>query len=66
MAWNYFAAGSNKKDQEDRKRKLCCCGGHNLNNAKRNKKHNATRSKLEIRKARQEKEKLFNILIEEE
>lgn len=32
--------------------KICWCGGHNHSNAKKNKKHNSTKKKLNIRKNR--------------
>jgi len=45
------------KDTCNRSDKDCICGGHNASNAKSNKKHNATRNKLLVRKSRQLKEK---------
>ena len=55
--------GSNCKDPNNRsKNKNCVCGGHNAGNAKKNLKHNATNSKLKVRKARKEKQKLINSL----
>lgn len=52
MSWkNNLSDGL--KHQEDRSCKLCVCGGHNASNAKRNRNHNSTKARLNIRKQRQ-------------
>ena len=47
---------SNCKDPENRSKKNCCCGGHNHSNAKKNKRHNATKAKINIRRERKWKQ----------
>jgi hypothetical protein len=47
--------GSNCKDPENRSKKSCVCGGHNKKNRKKNLKHNATKTKNNIRQARKVK-----------
>jgi len=37
---------------EQHSNKLCWCGGHNIKNSKKNKKHNSTKKKLNIKKLR--------------
>lgn len=43
---------SNSKHQNECSNKHCICGGHNLNNPKKNKNHNSTKSKLNIKEKR--------------
>lgn len=45
------ATQSNSK-KCDHSKKLCTCGGHNIKNHKKNKKHNATKRKLAVKKTR--------------
>lgn len=40
------------KDKKDCSKKKCCCGGHNASNVKKNLRHNSTKIRLDIRKAR--------------
>jgi hypothetical protein len=57
MSWKIFTCMSNCRDPENRSRKNCVCGGHNWSNAKKNKHHHGTASKLAIRTAMKEREK---------
>jgi len=41
--------------------KYCWCGGHNITNAKKNKLHNATKSKLSIQAQRKFKTEMCEI-----
>lgn len=43
---------SNCKNPECRSNKFCVCGGHNNKNHKKNKKHNSTKNKLNIKAIR--------------
>ena len=43
---------SNCKDEKEHGKKRCICGGHNTNNSKHNLTHNATRTRLSIRRNR--------------
>lgn len=43
------------KQTSDMSKKPCVCGGHNATNVKKNKHHNSTRAKLEIKAARKMK-----------
>ena len=49
------------RNTKDRSRKTCVCGGHNLNNVKKNKLHNATKKRLQIRQARKKKWQLLEV-----
>lgn len=46
---------SDCRDPKCRSKKSCCCGGHNAGNAKANKRHNGTASRLRQRLGRQKK-----------
>ena len=45
----------NAKHQEDCSKKQCSCGGHNASNPKKNKRHHATKKRLEYREGRKKK-----------
>jgi len=66
MSWKHATTMSEVKDPENRCRKPCCCGGHNASNQKKNKNHHSTKQKLNIKKARKEKELILNTLTTEE
>jgi len=66
MSWKYATTMSEVEDPENRCRKSCCCVGHNASNPKKNKHYHSTKQKLDIKKARKEKELFLNTLTTEE
>lgn len=45
----------------NRSKKECCCGGHNANNIKKNKNHNSTKKRLQIKFVRKFYKEFLNV-----